>query len=437
MSMRNCLKTPAIAMVSMAIASAAVHGEDASQHDAAAHQENGSLTDVRAELEQLKRVNQQMARRIQVLEAHLGSGNPAQAASPSAESTNVGSVPSGDAIASSGQPKRTDVTADAPVRKSPGASRGVEDLLLEEHTFFDQKFSAELGFEYAHFDRSQLVLNGFLALDAIFLGDIGIDEVAADIFTTSLTGRWTVNDRLQLSMSAPFVYRETTTRSGGQELSSILKSEKTVDDNDLGDVSLGVSYRLFAETPAYPDIVWTTSVIAPTGRSPYGIDFVEDPRNTNLSYPKRLPTGSGLWGVQTGLSFLKTVDPAILFASVSWRHYIQDHFNDLSSDPKSAAAPGDVTLGDQYQFAAGMAFALNERLSFSTAFTQRFIAATRIARDGQPTKSVVGSETSSGTFDVGVTYALNDNMSLVTDLGVGLTNDASDYTFSLKLPYRF
>ncbi|MBK6961825.1 MAG: hypothetical protein IPH23_11955 [Gammaproteobacteria bacterium] len=246
-----------------------------------------------------------------------------------------------------------------------------------------------------------------------------------------------MTDRLQLSLSVPFVYRETTTRSGGQELSSILETEKKVDDSDLGDIALGVSYRLFPETPTRPDIVWNTSVIAPTGRDPYGIDFLEDPLNTNLQFPEELPTGSGLWGVQTGLSFLKTLDPAILFGSISWRHYLKDSFDDLGSNPEAAPSPGDVQLGDQYQFSLGIAFALNERTSLSTSFTQRFIDTTEISRPGFGAQAIVGSDATTGTFDVGVTYAMTDRLSVVSNLGMGLTNDASDYAFALKFPYRF
>lgn len=382
--------------------------------------------EIRDELEQLKRINLQLMHRIQVLESRVGAAPPPRRPPPR--------PPTADSEA---RTARAAEPAEAPTKKSPGASRGVEDLLLEEHTLFDQKFSAELGFELAHFDRSQLVLNGFLALDAIFLGDISIDEIDSDILTTNLTGRWTVTDRLQLNMNVPFVYRETTTRSGGQELSSILETEKKVDDSDLGDITLGVSYRLFPETLTRPDIVWNTSVIAPTGRDPYGIDFLEDPLNTNLEYPEELPTGSGLWGVQTGLSFLKTVDPAILFGSISWRHYFEDDFDDLGSDPEALPSPGEVQLGDQYQFSLGIAFALNERTSLSTSFTQRFIDETEITRPGFGTQTVVGSDTTSGTFDVGVTYAMTDRFSVVSNLGIGLTNDTSDYTFALKFPYRF
>ena len=413
------------AMVFSAVSASAQPDAEAEEKDAA----RAPATEVRAELEQLKRINLQLMRRIQVLEHRIGSVPTSPAAQPRESSGSVDRAPIAAESQSAG--------ANGGTRKSPGASRGVEDLLLEEHTFFEQKFSAELGFEFAHFDRSQLVLNGFLALDAIFLGDISIDEIDSDILTTSLTGRWSVTDRLQFNMTVPFVYRETTTRSGGQELSSILSTEKTVHDSDIGDVSLGASYRLFTETQTRPDIVWNLSVIAPTGRDPYGIDFLEDPLNTNLEYPEALPTGSGLWGVQTGLSFLKTVDPAILFASLSWRHYLEDSFDDLGSDPDAAPSPGDVQLGDQYQFSLGMAFALNERTSLSTSFTQRFVEETEITRAGFGTQSVVGSEATSGTFDIGVTYAMTDRLSLVTNLGIGLTNDTSDYDFALKFPYRF
>ncbi|HBD12582.1 MAG TPA: hypothetical protein DCZ13_10575, partial [Porticoccaceae bacterium] len=188
------------------------------------------------------------------------------------------------------------------VKKKPEKAHAVEDLVLEEHTLFNQTFSLELGFEYSHFDQNQLVLNGFLALDAIFLGDLSVDEIEGDIFRTNVVARWGVTDRLQLSLTVPWVYRETTTRSRGVDLSSIIVSEKTVDDSDIGDVTLGLSYQLFPETVTRPDIVLNFSVKAPTGRDPYGIDFVEDPINTNLVFAEELPTGTGLWSASAGLS---------------------------------------------------------------------------------------------------------------------------------------
>ncbi|HAD10164.1 MAG TPA: hypothetical protein DCF62_11830 [Porticoccaceae bacterium] len=387
---------------------------------------------MRHELDYLKNVNIQMMRRIKALERELGnsvsnSNTPAMRQSAGAP-TNPPDSPLGKVDAEQEH---------VGVVKKPKKAHAVEDLVLEEHTLFNQTFSLELGFEYSHFDQNQLVLNGFLALDAIFLGDLSVDEIEGDIFKTNLVARWGVTDRLQLSLNAPWVYRETTSRSRGVDLSSIIVSEKTVDDSDIGDIALSASYQMFPETLTRPDIVLNLAVKAPTGRDPYGINFLEDPSNTNLVYPEELPTGTGLWALSAGVSFLKTTDPSILFASVFYTHYLEKGFSDIGADPGAPPSPGDVQLGDELQIAAGIAFALNDRTSLSMSFSQKFIEETEITQPGLGTREIIGSDTTAGKFDIGLTYALTERLSLVTSLGMGLTNDSSDYTFNLKFPYRF
>ena len=90
-------------------------------------------------------------------------------------------------------------------KKAPERSQSVESVLLEEHALFDQALSMELGYSYAHFDRSELILRGFLALDAIFLGELSVDEIEGDIITTTLTTRWTATPRLQLDLQVPYL----------------------------------------------------------------------------------------------------------------------------------------------------------------------------------------------------------------------------------------
>ena len=54
----------------------------------------------------------------------------------------------------------------------------VEALYQEASGFFGGgTFSLEPGITYSHYDTRQLFLNGFLALDAIFIGNLGIDEI--------------------------------------------------------------------------------------------------------------------------------------------------------------------------------------------------------------------------------------------------------------------
>ncbi len=77
--------------------------------------------------------------------------------------------------------------------------------MQEEHRLFDRRLTVEVGVTYSHSDRQQFNLSGFLALDSIFLGQINVDEVKADIFTFDLTGRYGLTDRLQLDLNLPFL----------------------------------------------------------------------------------------------------------------------------------------------------------------------------------------------------------------------------------------
>ena len=71
------------------------------------------------------------------------------------------------------------------------------------------------------------------------------------------------------------------------------------------------------------------------------------------------------------------------------------------------------------------------------SFTQRWTDEAEITQPGVGSQEIIGSDGATGTFDIGVTYALTDRLSMVTNLGMGLTNETSDYRFSLKFPYRF
>src|SRR5690606_6918662 len=82
-------------------------------------------------------------------------------------------------------------------RKAPAPSEAVEAVAQREQGYFGERLSLELGVSYAHFDDARVNLSGFLALDAIFLGLISIDETQADVITTDLTARLGIDDRLQ------------------------------------------------------------------------------------------------------------------------------------------------------------------------------------------------------------------------------------------------
>ncbi|AAY92393.1 hypothetical protein ABH911_005185 [Pseudomonas protegens] len=317
-------------------------------------------------------------------------------------------------------------------------AQSVSNLYDEASGFFGGgKFSVETGLTYARYDARQLTVNGFLALDSIFLGNINLDRIKSDTWTLDLTARYNLNNRWQFDINAPVVYRESTFQSGGGGGSGTQTTEESVTrDPTLGDVNFGVAYKFLDESEFWPDAVATLRVKAPTGKDPFGIKLVQSSANNNLYVPESLPTGNGVWSVTPGISLVKTFDPAVLFGTLAYTHNLEESFDDISSTVGSKT-PGKVRLGDSFQIGAGVAFALNEKMSMSFSVSDLVQRKSKLKQDGGDWQSVVSSDANAGYFNVGMTIAASDNLTIVPNLSIGMTEDAPAFTFSLKFPYYF
>ncbi|RON02585.1 hypothetical protein [Pseudomonas brassicacearum] len=324
------------------------------------------------------------------------------------------------------------------LKDDSGPAQSVSNLYDEASGFFGGgKFSFETGMTYTHYDTRALVLNGFLALDSIFLGNINIDRIKADNWTLDLTGRYNVAQRWQFDINVPVVYRDSTYSSGGAGGAAPVSSDASVKrDPTIGDVNFGVAYKFLDESENLPDAVVTLRVKAPTGKNPYGIKLIKDPGNDNLSVPQSLPTGNGVWSITPGISLVKTFDPAVLFGSLSYTYNMQDSFSDISPTVNSTV-PGDVKLGDSWQVGAGIAFALNEKMSMSFSFSDQFARKSKVKPSGQDWQSIPDSDYNAANFNIGLTMAATDKLTIVPNLAIGLTQDAPAFSFSLKFPYYF
>jgi hypothetical protein len=318
-------------------------------------------------------------------------------------------------------------------------AQSVSNLYDEASGFFGGgKFSLETGLTYSRYDTRQLILNGFLALDSIFLGNINLDRIKADTWTLDLTGRYNFDNRWQFDLNVPVVYRESTYQSGGANNGAAgVTSEETVTrDPTLGDINFGIAYKFMDESVNTPDAVFTFRVKAPTGKDPFGIKLRQTDANTNLFVPDTLPTGNGVWSISPGISLVKTYDPAVLFGSLSYTHNFEESFDDISATVNQKV-PGKVRIGDSFQIGAGIAFALNEKMSMSFSMSDLVQRKSKLKQDGGDWESVVSSDANAGYFNVGMTIAASDNLTIVPNLSIGITDDAPDFSFSLKFPYYF
>lgn len=431
------------ALVSLTVASPRVMAQEATTGSKDAE-------DVRAlvaQLEALKASYAQEVRRLRELDMQVQaiqarvSGKTAQvlptpplpageaAAAPVAAAPPATAAPAGEGYASS--------AAEAQQAKE-AARRSVDDVKQQQSALFNQKLTLENSITYARYDRKQLTLNGFLALDAIFLGNIAIENVESDSLTYNFAARWGLNPRLTLNLDVPYIARKTIYQKGGAGGSAAAIAQEETHGTGIGDVTVSANYKLFGERGWRPETVLTGGVTAPTGREPYGLDWKvierDDDDFIRFAVPSKQPTGNGLWQANIGLSAVKSADPAILFGNIGYVRSFKRSFDDIDANPDTVN-PGEVNLGNSYYFGAGVAFAFNERTSLSISFSDRMSARASTRYKNGKWMKVIGSDGNAGTLNLGVTYALTSKATFVSMLGIGLTPDAPDFTLAFKVPY--
>src|SRR5690348_6288661 len=151
-----------------------------------------NVDELRAALKALQQEQQSTDQKIRTLEQRINALDPSgalnsQSRVPDANAAlmrgrGLGSI-DGDAPAAA--PEQASVTPpEDEARKTPATSQVVQAVTENQQGYFGKHISIDPGINYSHFTNARLDLNGFLALDAIFLGLISIDELNADVITT-------------------------------------------------------------------------------------------------------------------------------------------------------------------------------------------------------------------------------------------------------------
>ncbi|GAB7547551.1 transporter [Cupriavidus sp. 8B] len=359
--------------------------------------------------------------------AAAGVPSLAQSAGPAASGATT-ATPAGDTPV---------VGSDARETQQQARVQSKDLVYQSEHApLFERRLTIDSGFIYSYYDRRALSLSGFLALDAIFLGTINLNQTKSHTLTYDTIARYGLSDRLSMDFDLPVMYRNTNFISGGAGGSASSLSDATLSTTALGDISMGLYYQFLRESGAAPDVVGSIRVRAPTGRTPFGIKLVSaDSNNNNLNIADRLPTGNGVWAVTAGLSLLKTYDPVVLFLNASYTYNIKRSVSDISS-VQGQVTPADVKLGDTIGLGGGLALALNDRTSMSMAFNAAISSSTQVTTSGI-TQTVIGSRANVATMTFGFNHVITKGLSVSTAIGLGLTPDAPNYTVTLRFPYTF
>jgi hypothetical protein len=346
----------------------------------------------------------------------LGGAVHAQTVAGSGDPVPVGQAPTADT-----RPPEV-----APLFEQPGVLTPKDHYVLEP------------SFQYGYSSSNRVALVGYTIIPALLVGLIDVREVKRNTATAALSARLGVTNRLEFEIRVPYVYRSdaniTRTTAPG--------STDTVFDANgagLGDIEFGARYQLNDGGIDQPFYIGTLRLKSRTGKDPFEVVTNCDgpcgssSSGSGLGLPLELPTGSGFYSVQGGLTVLYPSDPAVFFASVSYMHSISRknvsrNINGGQQELLGTIAPGDV-LGVNF----GMGLAINDKSSFSLGFDHSTVGKTE--QDGVVVPGSVRTQLSTLLF--GYSYRFSPKLSLSVSVGAGLTRDTPDMSLTVRLPMTF
>jgi hypothetical protein len=205
---------------------------------------------------------------------------------------------------------------------------------------------------------------------------------------------------LESYISIPLVYRES-------EYTSFGEGEKN-ENEGLGDIIMGFSYRLLSETVEHPSMTASLKIQAPT----------DD--NDDNNAVESLGTSSGYWGVSSSVSFTKSIDPAVMFLSFGFNYLFEEEKYGL-----------DLKPGNTYFYSFGTGLSINSAISLSGRVSGSYSEELEV--NGQKR---VGSNNEPVSFVLTTIYRINKKLSMETFLDFGLNEDANNTSFGFNYIYN-
>lgn len=272
--------------------------------------------------------------------------------------------------------------------------------------------------QFAHLSSNRVTLTGFTIVPAITVGLINVQGVSRNIYTGALVGRYGLTNRLELELRIPYLYRDDTYTLRPIAVAATRDTVEEFTGSGLGDIETTARYQINQGGPDDPYFVGFLRFKSTTGKGPFDV-----PINPVTGFQEELPTGSGFYILQPGLTVLYPSDPAVLFGSVSF----------IWNMPRDVGGQiGTVEPGNGANANLGLGISLNEKLSLSIGYDHtvfaRPTAASNLLLTTAPTATHVG------VLLLGAGYQLNDRTFVNFVVGVGATREAPDLQVTLRIP---
>ncbi|MEH6649000.1 MAG: hypothetical protein V7707_03120 [Motiliproteus sp.] len=236
---------------------------------------------------------------------------------------------------------------------------------------------------------------------ALITTDAGTFVGETELNGNSLTGNLALRLGLpwdsQLEVGIPYRWRQIETVSS---VGFVAVDSASQSGHDFGDLRLGIAKTLLREGLWRPDLVGRVTWDTATGNS----------------LADGVPTGGGFDELQVSLTAIKRQDPVAFVGGLSYEHTYE----------KDNIQPGSTVALNMGSF-----IALSPETSLSLALAGSYQDETELAGS-----KIAGSDRTIGSFIVGGSTLLAPGTLLNLSAGIGLTDDADDFSLSLSLPIR-
>jgi hypothetical protein len=295
-------------------------------------------------------------------------------------------------------------------------------------------FEPSIQYGYSSSNRAALV--GYTVIPAILIGLVDVREVKRNSLTAAVAFRYGLTDRFEVEARLPYVYRSDSTVSREIFTGSATDAAFTTSGRGIGDFEVTARYQLNSGGTNMPYLIGSLRFKSRTGTDPFEVitDCVTRcvSNTTGTGQPLDLPTGSGFYTLQPGLTWLYPSDPAVFFGSFTYGHnFKRDNVSRRVLGGETEFI-GEVEPGHVIGMNVGMGLALNDRSSFSIGFDLSSIGRTK-----QNGATVPGSvRTQLATLVLGYSHRWDEKRTLNMSVGAGLTRDTPDLTLTLRMPFN-
>ncbi len=296
------------------------------------------------------------------------------------------------------------------------------------------QFSFETGVQYSYSSSNRVSLVGYTIIPAITIGLIDVREVRRNSTVVNLTGRWGVTNRMELEAKVPWVYRSDDQLTRPLNIGAGRDDLFNSTGQGIGDVEATARYQFNDTSVDKPVYIGSLRFKSRTGNDPFEVltDTTQAPELITNRIETELPTGSGFYTIQPGLTVLYPTDPAVFFGGLNYQFNLS-RSGVTANTTQGQIDVGDVDPGDVFGFNFGMGLALNEKSSFSLGYDGASVGKTKI----NGADAINASRIQLGTLLLGYSQRLTPSTSLGLTVGVGVTRDTPDVTLGLRLPISF